>query len=152
MLAAGWISAQLLFWNFFNVIIKITFCVHMGILGLATATSSSERWSEFLEAGSALSCAARWGFLLPQALGDALQVGAISSASVLTQPRMLCTPCLPFSGQESPCKCECHKWVLFHSFLPWLFFVGGLSWTQDFLRGCSSTSTFCWQQLQWLFE
>jgi len=51
-----------------------------------------------LGAQSAPSSAARQGPLLPRALADALQVGATSSASVLMQPRVVFTPCWPFSG------------------------------------------------------
>lgn len=73
------------------MIIKITFCLHMGNLGLCTAPSS-EVWSDFLKSRiCAPGSAGRRGFLLPQVLGDALQVDVISSAPVQMHPHSLPT-------------------------------------------------------------
>lgn len=111
MLAAGLLSAQLLFRNFCNMIIKITFCLHMGSLGLCTAPDS-EVWSELLKSRiCAPGSAGRRGFLL----ADALQVdAAISSALLQMQPHVPSTPCPPFLG----CSCGNMSPVNEFSFTP----------------------------------
>lgn len=98
--AGSWIAlCTVAILKFFNMIIKITFCLHMGNLGLCTAASSGEVGSDFLQSRiCAPGSAERRGFLLPQVLADALQVDAVSSAPVLMQPHVLSTPCPPLLG------------------------------------------------------
>lgn len=122
--AGSWIVLCTVAILIFNMIIKITFCVHTGNLGLATATSSSDTWSEFLGSGIFPQRCCEMRF--PPAPG-ALQVGAL----VLTQPSVLSTPCSPFLGPVHEKMGLAYEF--FHSFLSWLFFIRGLSQILGFL-------------------
>lgn len=68
----------------------------MGDLGLTAATSSSEMWSDFLGSMTCPWQCCELGLPPAPALADALQVSAVSPASVLTQPWVLFTPCSAF--------------------------------------------------------
>lgn len=115
--AGSWIAlCTVAILKFFNMIIKITFCLHMGNLGLCTAASRGEVGSGFLKSRiCAPRSVGRRGSLLPQVLADALQVGAFSSAPVLMQPHEFSTPCPPFLGHA--CENVSLANELFHSFL-----------------------------------